>query len=487
MVSFPPRRTGIPAALGALTLAACLAAPATAQERHELRGTVAEPGAATGAAAPQAAPERTAADEDAAASTQPLEGRAEPLALDGAEEDGIARAALDNERVGAIEGRTPRREEDAFAPLGIRTGSFVLRPRLEQGIGWTSNAAGAPGGDASVFSETTLRIDAQSDLARHAASFATDMSWRKSLSGEEIDEIEGGVSGRVDLDLAHELSAFAAAGYRVDPESASTPGTVAASVSRPLRHTLDASAGLSRDAGLLRLGVTGALTREMFGDAELADGTTVSQRERDSTLATATLRAGYAVSPALMPFVEAEVGRRFHDLERDSAGYARSADRYALRGGVALDLGEKLSGEVSAGWLTERPDDDRLDAISGLSVAGNLAWSPVRGTIVGLSASTAVEGATAPGITGSLLYSATLSARRELRSNLTGEASAGLDWRDYSGGGNDLVLRGEASLTWWMNRYAGITARARHEVQESTLPDRDWDATSVWLGMTFQR
>ena len=258
-------------------------------------------------------------------------------------------------------------------------------------------------------------------------------------------------------------------------------------MSRPLRHTIDASAGLSRDAGLLRLGLTGAMTREMFGDAELADGAIASQRERDSTLATAALRIGYAASPALMPFVEMEAGRRFHDLKHDSTGYARSADHYALRGGVSVDFGEKLAGEFAAGWLTERPDDARLDPISGLSVEGNLSWSPMRGATVGLAAATAVETATAPGVTGSLLYSGNLSLRRELRANLSGELVAGIDWRDYSGGGHDLILRGEASLTWWMNRYAGVTARARHEKQESSLAGRDYDATSMWLGMTLQR
>src|SRR5690606_29478480 len=103
----------------------------------------------------------------------------------------------------------------------------------------------------------------------------------------------------------------------------------------------------------------------------------------------------------------------------------------------------------------ERPDDSRLDPISGLSVSGNLSWSPQRGTTVALAAATAVETATAPGVTGSLLYSGTLSLRRQMRANLTGELAAGIDWRDYSGGGHDLILRGEASLTWWMNRYAG--------------------------------
>lgn len=52
---------------------------------------------------------------------------------------------------------------------------------------------------------------------------------------------------------------------------------------------------------------------------------------------------------------------------------------------------------------------------------------------------------------------------------------------------HEMIMRGEASLTWWMNRYAGITTRARHEIQRSSLSDRDYDATSLYLGMTLQR
>ena len=49
------------------------------------------------------------------------------------------------------------------------------------------------------------------------------------------------------------------------------------------------------------------------------------------------------------------------------------------------------------------------------------------------------------------------------------------------------MLRGEASLTWWLNRYAGVTGRASHEAHRGTLPDRDYDETRLYLGMTFQR
>src|SRR5690606_20969324 len=120
--------------------------------------------------------------------------------------------------------------------------------------------------------------------------------------------------------------------------------------------------------------------------------------------------------------------------------------------------------------------------------AGRLAWSPVRGTLVELSGSTEVEGTTAAGETGSLLYSGSLAVSRDLRADLTGRALLGIDLRDYAGSSaRDTVVRGEASLTWWMNRYAGLTGRARHEIQRSNLPGRDYDATSVYLGMTFQR
>lgn len=485
MTSRRTGRPGIPAILSALALAgACLAAaPARAQDVTGLRGTMAQDedlpaaaplGEAASAAAPRPHPRPRAAGPAAEPPVEESPGRA-------------ARAGTDNPRTGAIEGRPAVADGDPFAPLGIRAGAFLLRPQLEQAIGWTSNAAGAAGGRPSTFSETRLRLDAESDWSRHRAAFSVDGAYRRSLSGERIDEVEGGAAGRIDFDLAGELAAFVAAGYRVNPESASTPGAVAAAVERPLRHTFDASAGLSKDAGPLRFGLVGALERQTFDEAELADGSTVSQRDRDSTLATARLRAGYAVSPALAPFVEAEIGRRLYDRERDGAGLARSADRYALRAGVALDLGEKLGGEIAAGWLTERPDDPRLSGVSGLSLAADLRWSPVRGTVVALTAATAVEGSTTPGDSGSLLHSGTLAVERELRANLTARAAAGLDWRDYSGSGHDVVMRGEAGLTWWMNRNAGITARARHEAQESSLPDRDWDATSVWLGMTLRR
>lgn len=414
-------------------------------------------------------------------------GTARTGTVDGFEDDRITRAEAENPRDGAIDGRPVTPEENPYAPLGIRAGTFVFTPTLEQGIGWTSNAQSSPGGSQASFSETRLRLNAVSDWSRHQATVTAYGLYRKSLSGAPIEDVEGGISGELRLDLADTLTVTANGGYRIRPEAASSPVIITNVAKRPLRQTLDAGLALAKDIGRARVTVGGTATRDTFGPARLDDNSLVSQSDRDATLYTGRVRAGYELSPALRPFIEGEIGRRQHDREVDSGGYRRSSNRYALRGGIELDLGEKLRGEVAAGWLVERPDDPALAPVSGATISGNLAWSPVRGTTVELDASTEVESTTTPGETGSLLYSGSLAVSRELRSNLTGRALVGLDFRDYAGGGNDVVLRGEASLTWWLNRNLGVTGRLRHESQRSTLPDRTYDASSVFLGMTFQR
>ncbi|WP_342634669.1 outer membrane beta-barrel protein [Borborobacter arsenicus] len=392
------------------------------------------------------------------------------------------------ERIGAIEGLRRATDDNPFAATGMRLGSFVLRPSLEQGITATSNASLSTSGSSAVLSETTLRLNAVSDWSRHAATIDAYGILRRSLSGEEIDETEAGINARLDLDLAEEMRGHGEFGYLRRPESASSPVVIEGTASQPIRQTFGGGLGLERDVGKLRFGVTGRVERDVFGDAELSSGGVLSQKERDSILATLTLRGGYEISPALTPFVETEIGRRYYDEEIDSSGFARSSDRLGARAGIELDLGEKLSGEFAAGWLRETFDDERLKPISGPSIDAALAWSPERGTLVNLAANTIIEGTTTAGESGSILHSGRLSLDRQIRADLTANAALGLGYRDYSGSdGYDVIFNAEAGATWWINRYAGLSGRLRHESQKSNLSDRDYDANSVFLGLRLQR
>ncbi len=449
------------------------------------------------ARAPSTAVERERAR---AARNSPTQSPREPALLDPVVTDAIAesdeapsaverieRAEALNPRTSAIESDYQATDENPYAALGLRVGTFIVTPTLEQGLTWTSNADSSTSGSEAVISQTTLRLNAASDWARHAATVGAYGIYRKSVDGEEVSDLEGGIDGSLRFDLARDYTALASLGYAISPESASSPVIITGVDDRPLRHTIDGSLGLSKDLGKLRLSATGSVSRQQYGDATLIDGSSLSQEERNSTLATLRLRTGYAVSPALTPFIEGEFGRRFYDQKQDSAGYERSATRLAARAGVMVDIEEKLAGEASIGWITEDLDDERLDTVSGLALAAALNWSPQRGTNVRLDGSTTIEGTTDAGDSGSILYAGTLRVERQIRANLTAEAAAGLSWRDYMSGGHDLTMNGEAGMTWWLNRTLGLTGRARYEKRNSSLPDRDYDATSVFMGIRMQR
>ncbi|TGS08549.1 outer membrane beta-barrel protein, partial [Mesorhizobium sp. M1C.F.Ca.ET.187.01.1.1] len=64
---------------------------------------------------------------------------------------------------------------------GIKVGTFVFRPTLEQGFTATSNADASSGGTSAVLSETALRFTATSDWRGTAELLRTRMRQSKTL------------------------------------------------------------------------------------------------------------------------------------------------------------------------------------------------------------------------------------------------------------------------------------------------------------------
>ncbi|MER8462935.1 outer membrane beta-barrel protein [Mesorhizobium sp. M1396] len=392
------------------------------------------------------------------------------------------------ERTNAIEGQKKKPEDDPFAAIGVKWGSFVIRPTIEQGLTATSNGDSSNAGKSALLSETALRFSAASDWRENSATIDGYGLFRETVSGYPVHNEQGRIEGQLNVDLDNELRAIAKLGYEAVPESASSPDAIAGVSKQPLRQTVDGSLAVEKHVGKMQYTLTGALSHDFYGDAKLSNGTSLSQKDQDSTLYTATLRTGYEISPALTPFTEIEVGRRAYDQRIDNEGFERSSTRLGARAGLALDMGEKLSGEFSAGWLREAIDDKDLDAISGATINADLKWSPERGTTIGLTGRTTVEPTTTANESGDILYSGRLTAERRIRANLTGNAALGLDWRDYVGiDGHDRILSAEAGMTLWLNRYAGLTTRVRTEKLTSNLPGRDYTANSIFLGVKVQR
>lgn len=385
--------------------------------------------------------------------------------------------------------RSPRRgsEADPFAATGVELGSFVIRPAIEIGVNATDNPAGDSEGETAigflVAPEIVIRSE-DSDHEIEAAFRGEGIFYQK----DEFDEREGEarVRGRYDLTGSTSLEGEAVYSYSLD--SFDDPDTPDAAAERPAVESVEAEFGGTQRFGPLAIGATGAVDRTVNEDVALAGGRIASRRELDNTEYEARVRASYEASGAMTPYAEVEAGRRNYDQEVDDNGFERASIWGELRGGLIVDLGSKLDGEVVVGYRHEDIEDERLDDIDAVVAAASVMWSPRRLTEIRVALSTDVRPTSVSDASGSLIYSATITALRRVSARLGLEAGLGFDRERFIGiDRSEDTFSGFAGVSYALNRSASLEARYVHERSDGTEPDDDSKANTVTLRIRLQR
>ncbi|MBB4191539.1 hypothetical protein GGE45_001069 [Rhizobium aethiopicum] len=371
---------------------------------------------------------------------------------------------------------------------GIPIGSFVLRPSVTQSINTETTKDGNTR-QQRAFLETDAAATLTSDWGRHQLTVTSEGAWQRNVSGEGEEQPSFKVNGDLRLDLADDTVAHLTAGYNFYREDTDDPDAIADATQQSDVQEFSAGASVQRDFGILRGTTALALSRSIYSDATLANGTTVALSDRNQTTATLRGRVGYELSPAIIPFIEATIGRTLYDETRDSAGYERSGHSYGAKAGVEVDLGEKLKGEVGIGY--ERADfkDSRLASIDTATLDASLLWSPIRGTDINLDLQTSIQPSTTAGESGYVSHALTTTVTQQLRDNLVGTMIGGVIWRDYptdSTINDELVYTAATGLTWNINRYLDLTSTLGYELTTR----KDGDDSQQWragVGLKLKR
>ena len=378
-------------------------------------------------------------------------------------------------------------EQEAGVP-GFSFGSLTLRPTLDQRVVHESVRYGTTR-TSRTYSQTTLSGTLESDWSRHQLNVDGSGTWQRNLSGTGTETPSANIDARLNLDLINDITGVLGAGYSYSRESRTDPNAIAGATTQAGVHELRASIGLEKNLGLLRGSTTLEVTRRLYGDATLADGTSVLLNDRDTLGAELTARIGYEVSPALVPFIEGTVGREKYDQRIDSTGSERSSTTLGARAGAEVNFGEKLSGEFAAGYVLRNLDDANLADISGLTLDGDLTWSPLRGTNVNLGLATTLESATTAGQSGAVVYELDATLSQQIRNNLVARLGATAGYRDYdsgSGRGNQRSYGASAGLTWSINRYLDLEADASYE-RTREPGGTDEETARIGLGLKLRR
>ncbi|MGJ8571630.1 MAG: outer membrane beta-barrel protein [Hoeflea sp.] len=411
-----------------------------------------------------------------------------PSDLSAADRDYAASLARQNARTGSVDDLPLSASSEENDVPGISFGTLTLRPTLDQRVVHESVRYGT-GKTSRTYSQTTLSGVLESDWSRHQLRVDGTGTWQKNVSGTGTETPSADFNALLNLDLVNDFTAFFGTGYSYSQESRTDPNAISGATTQSGIHELRASLGLAKNLGLLRGTTTLDLTRMLHSDATLANGSSVRVNDRDTLGVEVTGRIGYEVSPALVPFLEASVGREKYDKRIDSTGVERSSTTLGARAGAEINLGEKLSGEFAAGYVLRSFDDANLADISGLTVDGELNWSPSRGTDVNVGLATTLETSTATGQSGAVVYELDSTLSQQIRNNLVARLGATASYTDYdtgSGRNNQQSYGTSAGLTWTVNRYLDLEADASYERTKET-GGTDEETMSLGLGLKLRR
>jgi hypothetical protein len=376
-------------------------------------------------------------------------------------------------------------ETDPFAAPGVNVGAFILRPAIELGV--RASIEHGEAGSHAVGFILAPELVAAADGGRYAAEAELRGEWVVSedaaLSGSTV---EARLSGRYDFTAA--LAVDGALGYTRETEDFGEAGTPDDAAERPAVDRLDAELGLTRRFGRVAARLGAFVERSLHGEVALAGGGVDPRTDLDNTEFGASLRTAYDGGGSLAPFVEVAAGSRVFDEARDEAGYARGSVWGELRGGIVVDRGEKLSGEVSLGYRREAIDDDRLDDLDVILANAAVLWSPRRLTEVRFDLTTEASAATDPGVAATILYSGSFALARRLTPRLTAEIGGGLDYEFAVGGDqHDVTFTGHAEAAYAFSRFAALVGRYTFEHTEALAGGTDGDEHEIELRLRLAR
>ena len=384
--------------------------------------------------------------------------------------------------------RPARSEDDPWAPLGLRAGSFVVSPAISQSIGQDSNPARAPtGGRSSLFSRTEGEIGVRSDWSTH--SFTSSLRGGYSYFPNQRDASRPDAAGTANLrlNLTRDTDIDIDGRLSLDTQRPGSVNFNAQATERPNVYTYGAAAGVTQRYNRLSLNLRGAVDRTSYDNARDTLGGQIRQSDRNVVQYGARARAGYELSPGLQPFVEISTDTRVFDEKADSSGFRRSSNGLGARVGSTFEISRLLTGEASVGYQQRQYDDPRLKELRGLVGDASLIWTVTPLTTVTVRGATELADTTVAGVSGSINRRVGLEVAHALRRNwtVTGFANASraaFDGIKLTEDTYQVGLRSDYKLT----RTTSVRASFIHERLKSTSSGADYTANIFLVGLRLQ-
>jgi hypothetical protein len=341
------------------------------------------------------------------------------------------------------------RLQPAYAPQGVRVGSFIINPGLDESVVYNSNVNGTPHSESWAV-QTSGSVSAASDWTRNSLGASVDFTNYSYLRLPQQDYTDwtASISGGYTIADSQLTAAYVHQSFE---ENGTTIGTIRTET--PFTDTADtARLGYTFNFNRFSLSPDLSFSAERFGTATV-EGVSLGQQFLDRNIIAGGLTGRYSMS---------DVGNVVVALRGVSSNYLRqqpgqpsnNSNSAVLLGGLEYQpkgpfryvfmLGVEVRSFQASQYAT------RTEPVA----SGTVIWTPTGLTTLTGTLSREIEDPESGGTNGFALTSAQFTVDHELRRNVYLQGRGSVNYAQFlqSGGGAVTNYTVGAGATWLLNR-----------------------------------
>lgn len=390
------------------------------------------------------------------------------------------------------------RQLSSYAPLGIHIGSFNLTPHMAIGNEYDTNIYrrdSRRGETDSYVAHFKPGFELASDWNNHALylTFASDITEFATQSEQNnYEDIFVNLGGRLDVIRDSFLEANFSFN-NLHEDRGSPDQTLGRTPTFYDRKAFDI--GYTHSFNRVSVNPAFQFARYDYRDTPTSTSAKLKMSTRSRWEYTPTIKFGYEIQPeyeAYLKFIWREVAYDNRVLtngvgtafERDSQGYNALA-------GMAFDLTDLITGDISIGYLHRNYSDPRLPTISGVNGFINLKWRPTQLTTLLFSFSRDINETTQQGVAGIFASSTSIDIEHELLRNVLLNAGGYYTFNEYNGfNPNNPVLAnrtnreediygGNAGVKYLLNRHFSLGLSYRYSNRDANYQFADYEVHQI--------
>jgi hypothetical protein len=322
---------------------------------------------------------------------------------------------------------------------------------------------------------------------------------RSQIKFDASAEVDQPVDGQIDvsalrLDLSTSYALDSAttldanADLSITRDRPDAPGLANGITQAPQTIVGSVDGGVTRQLGRFKVGVTGAVTRSLYGKTSYADGSVADNGEQNLWTVDGGLRLGFQATPIFEIFTQANLGREMFDHPSSVLLLKPDATNTSIKVGVAGKWSEVLSAEASVGLGLRRFDAASLGEVKSHLYDARLVFNPdpTWRFSAGLATTVAPPGPNNGGLT-KVEYAVNADVNYTVNSWLVLRALA--DWTASSFDGSSNIEKGYGygvGADYSVNAHTALTADYGYE-RADKVDDGPKDSHRVTVGVTVSR